>query len=61
MAPATNLVVGLISDFDGLPTWWSTARIAFDSSLEFLMTVLCAIAASRLFDWIGYQVKGVPI
>ena len=52
--------VGLISDFDDLPTWWSAARIAFDSPLEFLLTVLAAVTASRLFDWIGHQVKGVP-
>jgi hypothetical protein len=54
------LAVGLISDFDDLPTWWSAAKIAFDSSLEFLVTVLAAVTASRLFDWIGHQVKGPP-
>ena len=55
------LAIGLISDFDDLPTWWSAARIAFDSPLELLATVLAAATASRLFDWIGHQVKGVPI
>ena len=55
------LAVGLISDFDDLPTWWSAARIAFDSPLEFLATVLAAATASRLFGWIGHQVKGVPV
>ena len=55
------LAVGLISDLDDLPSWWSAARIAFDSPLEFLATVLAAATASRLFGWIGHQVKGVPI
>jgi hypothetical protein len=54
------LTVGLISDFGDLPAWWSAVRIAFDSPLEFLMTVLAAVTASRLFDWIGHQVRGVP-
>ena len=58
---AGGLAVGLISDFGDLPAWWSAARIAFDSPLEFLATVLAAATASRLFGWIGHQVKGTPI
>ena len=54
------LAVSLISDFDDLPTWWRAARIAFDSPLEFLMTVLAGATASRLFDWIGHHLKGAP-
>ena len=55
------LAVGLISELDDLPNWWSAARIAFDSPLELLATVLAAATASRLYGWIGHQVKGVPI
>ena len=54
------LAIGLISDFAALPAWWSTARMALDSSLEFLMPVLVTVVASRLFDWIGHRVKGLP-
>ncbi|CAN7672062.1 hypothetical protein LJR220_006404 [Bradyrhizobium sp. LjRoot220] len=60
-ALAGLLTVGLISDFEDLPAWWSAVRIAFDSPLEFLATVLAAVTASRLFNWIGHQVKGVPV
>ena len=56
-----SLAVGLISDFADLPSWWSVARIAFDSPLDFLLTVLVTVVASRLFDWIGHQVKDLPI
>ena len=55
------LAVGLISELDDLPNWWSAARIAFDSPLELLATVLAAATASRLYGWIGHKVKGVPI
>lgn len=55
------LAVGLISDLDDLPSWWSAARIALNSPLELLATVLAAATASRLFGWIGHQVKGVPV
>jgi hypothetical protein len=55
------VAVGLIGDFDDPPAWWSAAKTAFDSSLEFLVTVLATVIASRLFDWIGHQVKGVTV
>lgn len=55
------LAVGLISDLDDLPSWWPAARTTFDSPLELLATVLAAATASRLYGWIGHQVKGVPV
>ena len=55
------LAIGSISDLDDLPSWWSAARITFDSPLELLATVLAAATASRLYGWIGHQVKGVTL
>ena len=54
---AVVAVVGLTSDYAGLPAWGETIR---DSAFEFLATMVIAVAASRLFDWIGHQVKGLP-
>lgn len=54
---AVVIVVGLISDRVGVRGGLETAR---DNSLEFLANVAFAVVASRLFDWIGHQVKGLP-
>ena len=54
---AVVAAVGLTSDYAGLPASWEAAK---DSVLEFLATMALAVAAARLFDWIGHQVKGLP-
>ena len=51
---------GLVSDTPDLSSGWDIMRIAFVSAVELLITVLTTVAASRLFDWIGHQVKGQP-
>jgi hypothetical protein len=51
---------GLVSDIPDLSTGWDIMGIAFVSAIEFLITVLTTVATSRLFDWIGHQVKGQP-
>jgi hypothetical protein len=54
---AAIVVVGLTSDYAGLPAWGEVVR---DSAFEFLATMVIAVAAARLFDWIGHRVKGLP-
>ena len=51
---------GLVSDVPDLSTGWGIMRAVFVSAIELLIAVLTPVAASRLFDWIGHQVKGQP-
>ncbi|CAN0505266.1 unnamed protein product, partial [Phaeothamnion confervicola] len=52
---AVAIAAGSISDQVGVTTRLGTLA---DSSFEFLVTMLLTVASARLFDWIGYQVKG---
>jgi hypothetical protein len=52
-------IVALRADVAGQSTGWSVIGTVLGSSLELLLTVLMAVVASRLFDWIGHRVKGL--
>jgi hypothetical protein len=54
---AVVVVAGLISDRVNVPARLGTLG---DSTFEFLANMALAVAAARLFDWIGHQVKGLP-